>query len=71
MSDANRKSFTQQARESMVPDHEKTMGQSIKESLTDAIDRVKGALQPTESKGLPQQAADKLRSEKDHANRQQ
>jgi hypothetical protein len=60
MSDPSRKSFTERARENIIPDHHKSVGERIKESVTDTVDRVKAAFTPHEAKGLPQQAADKL-----------
>jgi hypothetical protein len=65
MSDTGRKDFSTQIAEKVTPDHEKTTGERIKESVTGAVDRVKAALTPDAQKSLPQQAGDKLRNESD------
>lgn len=59
MADHNRKSFTQKTRESLIPNEQKTLGERIKESVTDGIDSIKATLQPKETKGVPQQIADR------------
>lgn len=67
MSDSNRKDFTTQIAENATPDHEKTTGEKIKESVTGGIDRVKAALTPDSKKSIPQQMGDKARGANDRA----
>ena len=65
MSDPNRKDISTQVSEKMTPDHEKTMGERVKESVTGAADRVKAALTPESKKSVTQQATDKVRGATD------
>lgn len=63
MSDSGRKDFSQRLAEKATPDENKTAGERVKENVTDAVDKVKGAVTPNTTKSLPQQAADKLDKE--------
>lgn len=65
MSDSNRKDFSTQISEKVTPDHQKTTGEKIKESVTGVTDRVKAALTPDSQKSIPQQMGDKVRSNTD------
>lgn len=66
MSDSNRKDLTSQVTEKMTPDHQKTTGEKIKESVTGMADRVKAAVTPDAHKSVSQQAADKVRGSTDN-----
>lgn len=57
----NRKPISTQIAEKVTPDHEKTMGERIKESVTGGIDNIKAVLTPNSQKSVTQQAADKVR----------
>ena len=65
MADNNRKPISTQVTERLTPESHKTTGEKIKETLTNVIDKVKGAVTPDSEKSLSQQAADKVRSEAD------
>ena len=67
MSDPGRKSFTETARQSVVPNQAKPLSEKIKESVTDAADRVAAVFQPKETKSIPQTVADKVRGTHDEA----
>lgn len=69
MSDTNRKSFVQSAKESLTPETSKTTGEKIKEKITDLGDKIMGVIQPESTKSIPQQVSDKMTSEKDHQKR--
>lgn len=62
MSDAGRKGFATKAQEALTPDSQKTTYDKTKETVTDAYDRVAGAVQPDSNKGFAQSASDKLGS---------
>ena len=66
MSDSSRKDFSTQIAEKATPDHEKTTGEKIKESVTGSIDRVKAALTPDSKKSVTQQVGDKARGTTDN-----
>lgn len=68
MSDSNRKDFSTQITEKVTPDHQKTTGEKIKESVTGMTDRVKAALTPDSQKSIPQQLGDKARGAADNTN---
>jgi len=68
MSDSNRKDFSTQISEKVTPDHQKTTGEKIKESVTGVTDRVKAALTPESQKSIPQQVGDKVRGNTDTTN---
>lgn len=61
MSDPGRKSFTQQAKEKIVPDESKPISERIKEKVTDAADKVAAVVQPNETKSGPQKVFDTAR----------
>lgn len=65
MSDDNRKDFSTQLSEKVTPDHQKTTGEKIKESVTGVTDRVKAALTPDSQKSVSQQVGDKVRGNTD------
>ena len=65
MSDANRKNVSTQIAEKTTPDHEKTTGERIKETVTGFTDRVKAAVTPDSQKSVSQQAVDKTRGATD------
>ena len=67
MSDTGRKSFTESAREAVIPQESKPISQKVKESVTDAADRVASVFQPKETKSVTQSAADSLRGASDRA----
>jgi hypothetical protein len=61
MSDTGRKDITTQVSEKVTPQEHKTVGEKVKESVTGAMDRVKGAATPDSEKSVSQQTADKIR----------
>ncbi|KAI5840487.1 putative chaperone/heat shock protein Hsp12 [Morchella snyderi] len=65
MSDLDRKDFSTKAKEELTPDNSKSVFQQATETLTDATDRVAGALNPDSNKSTTQSAFDKTRREKD------
>ena len=65
MSDTGRKNVSTQIAEKVTPQENKTMGEKVKESVTGAVDRVKGAVTPNSEKSVSQQATDKVRGETD------
>jgi len=67
MSDSNRKDFASQVTEKVTPDHQKTTGEKIKETVTGGMDRVKAALTPDSQKSVSQQVGDKARGATDRA----
>lgn len=58
MSDTGRKDFSQKAEEKITPESQKSLGEQIKETATDAYDKVAGMMQPSEEKGAGQKAFD-------------
>lgn len=69
MSDTGRKDINTQIIEKVTPDQHKSIGERVKESVTGATDRIKGALTPDSEKSLFQQASDKARSSSDNLSR--
>ncbi|KAK8250546.1 heat shock protein 9/12-domain-containing protein [Phyllosticta capitalensis] len=67
MSDAGRKSVTDQVTEKVTPDSSKSTLDKAKETLTGTYDRAADAVQPNDSKSTSQQAADKVRGGSDDA----
>ncbi|KAL2865570.1 heat shock 9/12 family protein [Aspergillus lucknowensis] len=66
MSDTGRKDFSTKAKEELAPDSTKSTQDKIKESFTDATDRISRGLQPDDQKSTIQQAFDK--SQRSHDN---
>lgn len=58
MSDTGRKDLSTRMAESATPDSQKTMGERVKESVTNAGDKVASAVTPSSHKSTTQQAAD-------------
>lgn len=67
MSDFGRKDLHKRMEEDATPQSQKSTGEKIKESVTNAADRVASAVTPNSQKSVTQQAADKHRSNLDHA----
>ena len=65
MSDSNRKNISQQLKEKITPDSEKTTFQKVKEHVSDGIDKVKAVLTPESHKSTTQHISDKVRGEHD------
>jgi hypothetical protein len=65
MSDINRKPIATQVEEKLTPDHQKTAGEQVKETVTGVVDRAAALVTPDSKKSLPQQAADKTRGATD------
>ncbi|KAK8218005.1 putative chaperone/heat shock protein Hsp12 [Phyllosticta capitalensis] len=65
MSDAGRKDFSTKAKEEMTPDSTKSTQQKVKESVTDAGDKIARGFQTDDSKSTSQEASDKLGRSKD------
>ncbi len=65
MSDSDRKNISTQVSEKLTPDHQKTTGEKIKETVTGFTDKVKAAVTPDSQKSVTQQASDKVRGETD------
>lgn len=61
MSDTGRKDFSKKAEEKLTPESQKSMGEKIKETATDAYDKVAGMMQPNEDKSATQSAFDKTK----------
>ncbi|KAG5297195.1 chaperone/heat shock protein [Histoplasma ohiense] len=66
MSDPGRKDFTTKAKEEMTPDSSKSTQEQIKETVTDAKDRVTRGLQTDDQKGTGQEAFDKAQRTSDN-----
>ncbi|KAJ5779572.1 Heat shock protein 9/12 [Penicillium paradoxum] len=66
MSDTGRKDFTTKAKEELTPDSTKSTQEQVKETVTDAGDRVARGLQTDESKGAGQEAFDKTQRASDN-----
>ncbi|RHZ56149.1 heat shock 9/12 family protein [Aspergillus thermomutatus] len=66
MSDTGRKDFSTKAQEKMTPDSQKSTMDRMKETVTDATDRMTGSAQSDNQKSYTQQAYDSLRGEKDN-----
>lgn len=67
MSDAGRKDFSEKLSEKAKPDSQKSYMEQGKEKVTDAADRVAGAMQPEEDKGVAQGVHDAAKRGKDDA----
>ncbi|KAG2176732.1 hypothetical protein INT44_007396 [Umbelopsis vinacea] len=67
MADAGRKDFSQQAKESLKPDSQKTYTEQAGEQLSSGVDRVQGAVLPNSEKSAHQSAFDSARGTKDDA----
>ncbi|RHZ62499.1 hypothetical protein CDV55_103720 [Aspergillus turcosus] len=65
MSDTGRKDFSTKAQEKMTPDSQKSTMDKMKETFTDATDRVSGGAQGDNQKSYTQQAYDSMRGQKD------
>ncbi|KAJ5934944.1 chaperone/heat shock protein Hsp12 [Penicillium verhagenii] len=67
MSDTGRKDFSTKAKEEITPDSTKSTQDKLKETVTDAGDRVSRGFQSDDSKGGAQEAFDKTqRAHDDH-----
>ncbi|QLL31771.1 hypothetical protein HG536_0B06390 [Torulaspora globosa] len=67
MSDAGRKDFSEKLSEKAKPESQKSYMEQGKEKVTDAADRVAGAIQPEENKGVAQGVHDAAKEGKDEA----
>lgn len=67
MSDSNRKDFSTKLGEDLKPDSQKGYVEQGKEKVTNAADRVAGAVQPESEKGLGQGVHDSAKKGKDDA----
>lgn len=67
MSDTGRKDFSERAKESLKPESEKGYMEKGKEYVTDAADKVAGAVQPEKDKGVLQGATDAADKGEDRA----
>ncbi|RUP19180.1 putative heat shock protein Awh11/Hsp9 [Jimgerdemannia flammicorona] len=67
MSDYNRKDFTEQAKEKITPDTQKSYTQQASEQISGATDRLKSAITPETQKSTGQSAFDTVRGEHDDA----
>ncbi|GFF31321.1 heat shock protein hsp9 [Aspergillus udagawae] len=65
MSDTGRKDFSTKAKEEITPDSQKSTLDKMKETVTDATDRLTGSAQGDKQKSYTQQAYDSMRGEKD------
>ncbi|GIJ83292.1 hypothetical protein Asppvi_002111 [Aspergillus pseudoviridinutans] len=65
MSDTGRKDFSTKAKEEITPDSQKSTWDKVKETVSDATDRVTGSAQGDSQKSYTQQAYDSMRGEKD------
>jgi hypothetical protein len=68
MADAGRKDFSQQVKESVKPDSQKTYTEQAGEQLSSGMDRAKGATMPESQKSSHQSAFDSMRGKKDSSN---
>ena len=68
MSDFGRKDLHKRAQEDATPNSQKTTGEKIKESVTNAADRVAAAVTPNAKKSVTQQVADEQRAHRDQHN---
>ncbi|KAJ5637921.1 heat shock protein 9/12-domain-containing protein [Penicillium lividum] len=68
MSDTGRKDFSTKAKEEITPDSTKSTQDKLKETVTDAGDRVTRGLQSDDSKGGTQEAFDKTQRAHDNNN---
>ena len=69
MSDFGRKDLHTRMQEDATPQSQKSTGEKIKETVTNAGDRIAAAVTPNTMKSTTQQAADEQRSRRDHAHR--
>ncbi|RUP45864.1 heat shock protein 9/12-domain-containing protein [Jimgerdemannia flammicorona] len=67
MSDYNRKDFTEQAKEKVTPDTQKSYTQQASEQFSSATDRLKSTITPETQKSTDQSAFDTVRGECDDA----
>ncbi|RUS21436.1 heat shock protein 9/12-domain-containing protein [Endogone sp. FLAS-F59071] len=67
MSDYNRKDLTEQAKEKITPDNQKSYTQQVGEQFSGATDRVKAAITPESHKGTAQSTFDSARGAHDDA----
>jgi hypothetical protein len=67
MADAGRKDMTDKAKESAMPDSQKSTTQKVQEGVTDAGDKAARAVQPDQSKSASQGIADTVGGSKDNA----
>ncbi|CCE90977.1 lipid-binding protein HSP12 TDEL_0C00880 [Torulaspora delbrueckii] len=67
MSDSNRKDFSTKIGESVKPDSQKSYTEAGKEKVTNAADRVAGAVQPESDKGVAQGVHDSAKKGKNDA----
>ena len=63
MSDSNRKDFSTKIGESVKPDSQKSYTEAGKEKVTNAADRVAGAVQPESDKGVAQGVHDSAKKD--------
>ncbi|KAK9474216.1 heat shock protein 9/12-domain-containing protein [Dipodascopsis tothii] len=68
MSDVGRKSMGDKFSESVKPDSQKSYGEQVKESVTDAYDNAARKMQPTEAKSTTQKMGDQFTESRDSAN---
>ncbi|QSS63373.1 chaperone/heat shock protein [Histoplasma capsulatum] len=66
MSDPGRKDFTTKAKEEMTPDSSKSTQEKMKETVTDAKDRLSRGLQPDDQKDTGQEVFDKAQRTSDN-----
>ncbi|EAW07108.1 heat shock 9/12 family protein [Aspergillus clavatus NRRL 1] len=67
MSDTGRKDFTTKAQEKMTPNSQKSTMDKMKETVTDASDRMGSGMQSDNQKSYTQQAFDSMRGQTDRA----
>ncbi|RUO95489.1 putative heat shock protein Awh11/Hsp9 [Jimgerdemannia flammicorona] len=65
MSDCNRKDFTEQIKEEITPDTQKSYTQQASEQFSGATDRLKATITPESQKSTQQAAFDTVRGERD------
>ncbi len=70
MSDFGRKDLHKRMEEDATPNSQKTTGEKMKETVTNAADRVAAAVTPNSQKSVTQQAADEQRAHRDQHNHQ-
>jgi hypothetical protein len=66
MSDTGRKDFSTKAQEKVTPESQKSTMDKMKETFTDATDRLTGSAQGDKQKSYSQQAYDSARGETDN-----
>lgn len=70
MSDLGRKDFSQQAKEKVTPDSQKSTFEQTKEGVTGLGDRATSAIQPEGDKSATQKVGDSVRGTSDDASNQ-